>query len=328
MTDNLCANLEAAAQGWNAGGPTGAMLTSTRAFLSRAAEDETILREVASRLSTADSGAAAWMAVSCATATERGASAEFSGPAVFDLLRDWLPRLPRVEADSDSWPDPTPEQAALLALFRYVCQATVSHLARLPALREAQALDAPLLERLHELQGYSHGATWVREALLKTSGALMFLHPPSATGLRLIYSNVSNCFHLFSLLQTAVGTSIPGGRTPDEAIARAARGKSTDAVTDEAWWHYGSFHSKKAELATSIWGEGLVREIPRVEGVPVILAWPPLLQSRSWDAGFLGPHLEALPADVLVERPLTEEECQQWMTRLGLSSRKKWWKPW
>jgi hypothetical protein len=324
----LCADLEAAAQGWNAGGPTGAMLTTTRAFLARAAEDDSILREVASRLCTADSGAAAWMAVSCATAAERGASAEFSGPAVFDLLRDWLPRLPRVDAETDAWPDPTPEEASLLALFRYLCQATVSHLARLPALREAHAKDGPLLERLGELQGYSHGAAWVREALLKTSGTLVLLHPPSGTGLRLIYSNVSNCFHLFSLMQSAVGKSLPGGRTPDEAIARAAHGKSTDPVTDEAWWHYGNALSKKAELATSIWGEGMVSEIPRVDGVPVILAWPPLLESRSWDAGFMNPHLEALPADVLVERPLTTEESQEWLARLGVDARRKWWKLW
>jgi hypothetical protein len=327
LTDDLCADLEAASQGWNAGGPTGAMLTSTRAFLARASEDEAVLRVVAARLSTADSGAAAWMAVSCGTAVERGASAELSGPAVFELLRDWLPRLPR-DVGPESSSESSPEQTTRLALFRYLCQAAVSHLSRLPALRETLSQDAPLLERLGELEGFSPGAVWVREALLKTSGALILLHPTSGSGLRLIYSNVSNCFHLFSLLQTAVGTSLPGGREPDAAIARVARGRSNEAVTDEAWWHYGSAQSKKADLATSIWGEGMVSEIPRVDGVPVILAWPPQLQSRSWDAGFLGPHLEALPAEVLVERALTDVESQEWLTRLGVLPRKPWWRFW
>ncbi len=109
-----------------------------------------------------------------------------------------------------------------------------------------------MLERLSELGGWSHGALWVREALLKTSGALILLHPPGGTGLRLWYSNVSNNFHLFSLLQTAVGTAIPGGRVADDTIALVARGKSADRISDQAWWHYGSANSSRADLQSSI----------------------------------------------------------------------------
>jgi hypothetical protein len=211
-------------------------------------------------------------------------------------------------------------------LFRYLCQSAVTHLARLPAQREVLGEDTPLLDRLGELQGCSHGAIWVREALLKSSGVLVMLHPTSATGVRLVYTNVANCFHLFSLLQTAIGTLIPGGREPSAAITRVARGKSTGAVSDEAWWHYGNALSNKADLASSIWGEGLVREIPRIDGVPVILAWPAELQSRSWDGGFLGPHLDAMPADAMVESQLTGEETRAWLQRLGIGAKKKWWR--
>jgi hypothetical protein len=201
----------------------------------------------------------------------------------------------------------------------------VTHIARMPERRAEMGKEAGLLERLHRLRGFSHGAVWVHEALTKTSGTLILLHPPSRTGSRLRCANVSNCFHLFSLLQTAVGTSLPGGREPDEVIARVARGKSTESVTDEAWWHYGSPLAAKPDLATSIWGEGLLREIPEIDGVRVMLAWPPILKSRHWDTGFLQPHLAAMPADVIMEGMLTSGECEAWLARLGLSARKSIW---
>ena len=60
--------------------------------------------------------------------------------------------------------------------------------------------------------------------------------------------------------------------------------------------------------------------------MPVILLWPPLLQSRSWDRGFLTPHLDAFPADAVVEDELGSEESTAWLTKLGIKpSEKKWW---
>lgn len=302
------------------------MLSSTRGFLAAASKDDSLLREAAASLATQDSGSAAWIAVTLGTLVERGASAELSGRAVLDLLQSLLAKLPASGSAEDPPPEPTREQTTLLAQFRYVCQSAVTHLARLPALRESLGGHASLLERLAELGGYSHGAWWVREALLKTSGTLILFHPPSSTGLRLWYSNVSTNFHLFSLLQTAVGTAIPGGRVADDTVALVARGKSADAISDEAWWHYGAATSPKPDMSASIWGEGLVREIPRVNGDQVILLWPPILASRTWDAGFLQPHLEAMPADAGVERTLTPEETQAWREKLGLGQTRKWWR--
>jgi hypothetical protein len=325
MSDILQA-LETSSRGWNGGTPTGAMLRATRAFLTSAADDPALLQEAAASLSRQEPGAATWIAVASGTVVEGGASAELSGPALFDLLRSWLSRLPEVTKQTDLLSEPTPEQGELLNLFKYLCQSVVTHLARLPVQRAALGQDLALLERLGELQGYSHGAVWVREALLKSSGPLILLHPPSGIGLRLNYSNVSNCFHLFSLLQTAVGTRIPGGRPPDETIAWVARGKSNDVVSDEAWWHYGSALSNKPNIAASIWGEGVVREIPLVDGMPVVLAWPPILNGRSWDGNFLGPHLDAMPADLVIERELTAEESQSLLEKLRIA-KKKWWQP-
>jgi hypothetical protein len=308
--------LASASRNWSGGEPIGAMLSAMRAFLSAATSNDSLAREAATALSTQDRGSAAWVAVALGTLVERGASAGLSGPAVLDELKSWLPDLPTPGPEEGALPDPTPEQASLLAQFQYLCQSAVTHLARLPAERQAMGQDAPLVERLEALGVYSHGAWWVREALLKTSGTLVLLHPPSGTGLRLRFANVSNCFHLFSLLQTAVGTRIPGGRIASDNIEEV----------NEAWWHYGNATSPKADLKASIWGEGLVREIPCVNGEQVILLWPPILESRKWDAGFLAPHLEAMPADAGVERMLTPDECNTWLDALRIGrKRKRWW---
>ena len=326
MSDDLCQILVSASRDWRGGAPGDAMLKTTSRFLAGVAEDTSWLTRATELLGSCEPGEAAWIAVACATAVERGAPVLLTGSPVLELFLEWLPRLPQVSEEAEERPTQTSEQTALLEVFPFLCQAVVSHLARLPARRQAMGREVQLLERLSGLQALSHGAIWVREALLKTSGTIILLHPPSGQGCRVGYSNVANCFHLFSLLQTAVGTRLPGGRTPDASIVQVARGRGSEQVHDEAWWHYGSAQSKKAELEASIWGEGLVREIPMIEGVQVILAWPPLLGSRVWDAGFFGPHLEALPADAVVEQELSAAESEAWLKRLGIERRKKWWR--
>jgi hypothetical protein len=316
----LVAALLGSSSGWAGGTPNGAQLRSTRAFVQAAEQDPELLSEAVMSLADVDPGAAAWIAVTCGTVVERGASAEVTGSAVFALLRSWLHRLPDGPQDD--------AQRALLELLGYLCQSVVTHLARLPEQRAALGQDQALLDRLASLQEYSPGAFWVHEALTKSSGTLVLLHPPSRAGVRVKYANVSNCFHLFSLLQTAVGTRLAGGREPDEVIARVARGQGNETVTDEAWWHYGNATSKEPDVAASIWGEGLVRDIPVIDGVTVVLAWPPQLKTRTWDAGFLGPHLEAMPADAVMEGSLTQAETDAWLARVGSDQRKRWWRFW
>jgi len=285
-----------------------------------------VLREAAAALSGQEPGPAAWIALTFGTLVERGSSAELTGPAVLEHMRAWLPKLPTHPTEGAPVPEASPGQKRLLALFQFYCQSVVAHLARLPALRAALGHEEPLVRRLDELGVFTFGAWWVHEALLKTSGTLVVLHPPSGTGLRLTYTNVSNCFHLFSLLQTAVGTRIPGGRAPNETIAWVARGKSSEKVTDDAWWHYGNPSSPKPDVMLGIWGEGLVRDLTQVDGEPVFLLWPMILKSRVWDGAFLGPHLEAMPADATVERMLTPEETSAWLEKLGIArQRKRWW---
>lgn len=311
---------------WTGDAPGGAMLTAMRDFMSGAVKDPALAGEAAAAIPNQPPGAAAWIALTLGTHVERGGSPKVSGAAVIAEMRAWLPRLPAIQPGTE--PQLTAEQRVLLAQFQFLCQSVVTHLARLPAQREEMFGDAALRERLVELSAWSHGARWVLEALLKSSGTLVVLHPPTQTGLRVRYENVGHCFHLFSLLQSTVGTKIPGGHAPDELIAQVARGKSTDDVTDAAWWNYGTAASPAPE-DPSAWDDRLVRDIPVVDGAQILLLWPPTTPTSSWTGSFLGPHLDAMPADAAIERALTPEEARAWLVKAGvLEAPKKWWRFW
>lgn len=308
---------------------TSALRDATAMFLADAAEDPALLGEVASMLDRFRPAAAAWVALTLGTSVERGSDPDLTGPALLSYFQSLLPLLPTtVEDSSNSSPDTSPEQVAMLEVFPQLCQAVVAHLARMPERREILARDQVQLDRLQELEDFGWGAAWVREAILKTSGTLVALHPQSGRGVRLKYANVSNCFHLFSLLQTAVGRRIPGGRRVSPVVASAARGKNDEPIHDQAWWHYGDPRSPEPKVSASIWGEALVRTIPVVDDVQMVLLWPPLLASRGWDSGFFGPQIEALPSDATIERALSRQESNTLLERLGINGLRKWWRLW
>jgi hypothetical protein len=309
------------------GEPTAELRKAAGAFLSRADSDPTILVAAANALATLPPAGAGWLALVLGTAVERGTDAAVTLPGLVRFLRSCLPQLPVPETiqdddgeEEESYPDPTPQQETLLEALRPVGQGIVAHLARLPAERAKLCEDNPLMERLEALAGYSPGLNWVREALLRKSGTLIILHPPSGSGLKLRYENLARNFHLFSLLQAAVGTRVPGGRQPDPKIVAAALGQTRDQVHDRAWWHYGDPRSKTPELRQSIWGEGQLTEIPVIDGSRVMLLWPPLLQSRTWDEGFFGPYLQAMPPQVVIEEELARETAHQWLKMLDVLS--------
>ncbi len=321
-----------ACAGYAGGDPTDSLRQLTGQFLVRARSYPSDLSLAAEALKTLPPRGAAWLAVAIGAAVEDGGDAGLATPAVVDLFLSWLPRLPvsqRTDAvPAPAPPAPTPEQASLLEAFRELAPAVVSHVARSPATRERLSHDIALLDRLEVLEDYTAGAAWIRETLLRSSGTLIVLYPPGEMGFRLRYENVATCFHLFSLIQAAIGERIPGGRKADPAVVASAKGKSRDAVTDEAWWHYGDPRSKTADPRRSIWGEALVREIPIVNAERVVVLWPLMVASRSWNSAFFGPQLDALAPDVVIQEALTVEECRAWLEALGIGKggrRRRWW---
>jgi len=290
---------------------------ATSKFLDAARAQPELLTLAGRGLVELEPGPAAWLALTYGTAVETGFPPQLTAQQLLPAFDDWTARL---LGDEDERAKPTPEQEELLAPFPYVCQAVVSHLARLPEEREARYRAERSSGRLEQLAALSYGAGWVREALYKSSGHLIVLHPGSGKGLELSYQNVSNCFHLFSLLQGAIGMRLPGGRAPDEATVRAARGDTDDAARDEAWWHYGSPYSSKPEIGASIWGESNPRELPCVEGQQALLLWKPLLGLRGWSSSFFRPQLSQFPPNASVERELSEDERRHWLRACRIES--------
>lgn len=326
----------------HAGGqPTDTLRQLTSQFLRRSRDDASAVAEAAEALRTLPPQGAAFLAVALGAAVENGANADLSARAVVDLLLSWLPQLPTSEGEEDEQREqaaghapperyePTEQEAALLEAFKSLALSVVAHLARAPHLRATLAEDMALLDRLAVLEAYSAGAAWIREMLLRISGSLILLHVPSGRGFRLQFRNIATCFHLFSLIQAAIGEQLPGGRKPDPIVAAAARGRTHDKVKDTAWWHYGDPRSTKADPRQSIWGEALVREIPVIEGQRVILLWPALLQAREWDSSFFGPQLDALMPDATLESELSTADSAAWFRTLGLRrANRKWWQLW
>jgi hypothetical protein len=133
------------------------------------------------------------------------------------------------------------------------------------------------------------------------------------------YSNITNCFHLFTLLQGALAGVMPDAQEVNADLLDMARGKSHGKGHDHAWWHYGQASSATPHLGSSVWGEAGPDSIGSVDGQQVLLLWPPILQSRGWDASFFTPILEQSPPSLEVIKVLSAADADAWWQRLGLS---------
>ena len=121
-------------------------------------------------------------------------------------------------------------------------------------------------------------------------------------------------------------------------VEAAIQGVADVAVQDTACWHFGDPGAPEPSIQSSIWGEASVRSLPSVNGYQAILLWNPILRGRSWDSGFFGPHLMALPATMRLEE-MSSDEVELWMARLGLTctavkaqekviAGRPWWRFW
>lgn len=294
---------------------------------TRYADDhpEKTARDAASMLAALDSPTGAgYLAIWLGAGVENGQDPELTcGPIVETFLR-WsrtVETAPEAEAGEDNEADdpeaPEPDEETISGL-QLLGQALVAHLARAPKERRRLAQTPEIRGEFERIEHLSYGATWVMHLLRQCSGELVVLNAAHRKGAIVHYKNISNCFHLFTLLQGAVADIMPDAQQPPEDVLAIARGEASGAGHDHAWWHYGQGDCPKAEMGASIWGEGAPDSIARIDGVQVILLWPPLLGSRSWDSGFFSPVLEASLPSVEVARELSADELAAWRARLGL----------
>ncbi len=310
--EDALANLRTAADRHRGAEPSAELISAARALNDIDPGDaeralELHLDALAGTIS--DSGAA-FLAIMLGSRAERGRDPE---PVLPTLAEQFLARLRRLAEGLAKGNDPEPDLAH--AVDR-IAQAVVAHIIRVgPDNAGRAALDAEIA-LIEELSGTSNGATWVLQALTMTSGEIMAIDLANRRGGLFRYENLANCFHLFTLFQACWSTHFPSG-----ADANLSHEPHADDVAPrllEAWWHYGVATSPKPEPMAVIFGEMSPNSIPSLDGKQVILLWPPILASRTWDAGFLHPVIEGALPELTLLRELEDDEVDDWLDRAGV----------
>ena len=122
-----------------------------------------------------------------------------------------------------------------------------------------------------------------------------------------------------------------GSKRVDKNVLSIALGETSGDCLDSAWWHYGRGDCPKPDIMASVFGEMSPCTIPEINDRQVMILWPPILKSRTWDAGFFGPYIEAVPPRVNIIEELSVERAKEWRCRIGLKAEERkpaWWKFW
>lgn len=300
------------------GTPEQTLIDATNDYVATKEQGSPVAQAILDSLATLPIQGASFLAIWFGAAVEGGGNPNRTGPALWETLCRWMDLLPPTVDTEADLPGLSDQQQVIADTIHLICQGLVAHLGRMPEFAQKLSSDQPLRERIRFLENYGVGFTWIDEVLARKSGSVLLLHAESRRALVCEYKNVGNCFHLFSMIQSAVGESLPGGRTPDSAIMPATKGEVPTDTGDEAWWHYGSPHSPEANIVASIFGESPVDAIPEIDGQQVIILWPMILQSRGWNSGFFGPRIDAAPPSLEVTAELTPEQAESWFARLGV----------
>lgn len=245
---------------------------------------------------------------------EQGRDPTPTTPILLETLLAWCRR---VETTEDG--EPIGELSEAISTgTELLGQGLVAHLTRARELRDEYAQNAEILEELDRVDHLLVGPTWVLEVLLRRSGELVVIHATEHVGVRVRYEEIGNCFHLFTLLQGAAASFLPGAETPDPRVLAAARGEPSGELSDSAWWHYGQAFANEPDLTSMVFGEASPDSLEVIEGERVMLVWPPVMDGRSWSDGFFGPPIASSQPAVRVLGELSPTEIATWVERLSL----------
>ena len=282
--------------------PTPELVGVTKAFVAEVTQQGTLPPALLEAFGELPPHGAAWLAVSLGSAVEGGLDPSLAGERLVQVFRSWLGRTTEGR------------EPELIAALPTLCQSLVAHLARLSALRSELAGDTEFNAELEKREPESYAITWIRELLAQRTGDLFVIHGETQRVVHLQFRNVATCFHLFSLIQSVLGSALPGGNIPNQAVAQAARGQSEEPVTDNAWWHYQTGGGKPS-MNKAVWGEESVDALRAPDGTYVVVLWAPIMGDRKWNSGFFGPALDAARPDMRFLAELKGDDAATWLAR-------------
>jgi hypothetical protein len=273
---------------------------------------------------------AGFLSVWLGAGVENGATPEPSCQPVIDTFMKWSRTVETLTDGSDAETDgsdaetastPRPDAETINGL-QLLGQALVAHIGRLPKVREWMRDTEEIREEFERIAGISIGAAWVVQLITQCSGQLVVLNTAEKIGVLVRYANISNCFHLFTLLQAAVAGAMPDALPIDPRLYEIACGRQQGECGDKALWHYGQPTVPRAELPATVWGEMPPSSIASIDGQQALLLWPRVM-ARSWDSGFFSPILATSLPEVDILKSLSSDEVDAWWTRLGLPAPKR-----
>jgi hypothetical protein len=155
---------------------------------------------------------------------------------------------------------------------------------------------------------------------------LLFVHGPSRRAFALVMDGVPTNFALHTLLAAALAAAL-GHEPPPAEVLRCLRGQGPGScrVPSQGTWNLYTWKAAARPLDQLdgappedwVWNEGRPADVAPFEGTRLVLAGPETIE-RTWNTQRT---FEALPADVRLERELSETEARALLCRLEEAAR-------
>lgn len=259
---------------------------------------------------------AAYVALTCGTLVEWGASPSTASGAIVDRLAVVVSGR---TIDRDA--------------ARHLVVAAMAHLCRSADARIVARRTPRLADDLARWREEVPHTRYVSEVLALVDDEVTVLVLPQRRGYRVRLEAVRSNFHLFTLLQGALIGDPAAGLIAGDAVAPDVLAEATGEArpTGERRDHQGfHFHDWSAvapdealrhDLRSTLWGEGSPREIPSLDGETFVVLGPPVLGGRSWNSGFFVADLhDALRSRATVRAPMSAAEVDAAIARLAARS--------
>jgi hypothetical protein len=265
-------------------------------------------------------------AVIVGACVEHGADPVASAPGVFRAVRDafehaavfcerWaatgggeLPIPGRNELDDHIAGRVGFEAAVAWWTLQQWQMAALAHLGS-AAVRQVVAAERELLALVERADEATDGAFkgLVYGLRVLDEEPLVVLHRETRTGYAMRMSGIGDNFQLHTLLAAALigGLHVPGEGPSAQAVAVCRDAEGQVPTT-------GSFNLVAPD-GSWIWNEGTPSDIPRVDGVRLLVLDPPPYR-RGWPAGRYFPNM---PGDLVLERVLGREETDGWFAQVA-----------